>query len=102
MKYHEILSFIRKVVILFVQKLFRRKQFMAQKKTIDLSDIKNEKEREVLNLLHLRGKCLYGNIFKELSISSREGQHIIFSLLSRGLIKYRYGSSVIELNVNIR
>ena len=75
---------------------------MVEMKTILLEEIKNPKEKEVLKLLNDRGKCLYGNIFKELAISSTEGQHIIFSLLSRGLIKYQYRSSHIELNVKLR
>jgi hypothetical protein len=75
---------------------------MGEMKTILLDEIKNPKEKEVLKLLNARGKCLYGNIFKELAISSTEGQHIIFSLLSRGLIKYQYRSSNIELNVKLR
>jgi hypothetical protein len=75
---------------------------MDEMKTIMLDEIKNPKEKEVLKLLNARGKCLYGNIFKELAISSTEGQHIIFSLLSRGLIKYQYRSSNIELNVKLR
>jgi len=77
-------------------------RYMEQKKTVYLEEIKNPTEKEVLKLLNDRGKCLYGNIFKELAISSTEGQHIIFSLLSRGLIKYQYRSSNIELNVRIR
>jgi transcription initiation factor IIE alpha subunit len=75
---------------------------MEKMKTVYLEEIKNPKEKEVLKLLNDKGKCLYGNIFKELSISSTEGQHIIFSLLSRGLIKYQYHSSNIELNVRLQ
>lgn len=75
---------------------------MEEMRTVYLNEIKNPTEKEVLKLLNARGKCLYGNIFKELAISSREGQHIIFSLLSRGLIKYQYRSSNIELNVRLR
>ena len=71
-------------------------------KTVYLRDIENPKEQEILKLLKTRGSCLYGDIFKQLSISSMEGQHIIFSLLSRGLIKYQYRSSNIELNVELR
>jgi len=71
-------------------------------KTVYLRDIENPKEQEILKLLQTRGTCLYGNIFKQLSISSTEGQHLIFSLLSRGLIKYQYRSSNIELNVDLK
>ena len=67
-----------------------------------IHEIENSKEREILKLLKAKGACLYGDIFKQLSISSTEGQHIIFSLLSRGLIRYRYRSSHIELNVELK
>lgn len=71
-------------------------------KTVYLCDIENPKEQEILQLLKTGGACLYGDIFKQLSISSSEGQHLIFSLLSRGLIKYQYRSSNIELNVELK
>jgi hypothetical protein len=71
-------------------------------KTVYLQEINNPKEREILKLLKTRGTCLYGDIFKELSISSSEGQQIIFSLLSRGLIKYQYRSSHMQLNVELK
>jgi hypothetical protein len=71
-------------------------------KTVYLRDIENPKEKEILQLLKTGGACLYGEIFKQLSISSSEGQHLIFSLLSRGLIKYQYRSSNIELNVELK
>ncbi len=70
-------------------------------KKIYLETIENPKEKAILGLLKTKGKCLYGNIFKELSISPSEGQELIFSLLSRGLIKYQYRSSNIELNVRV-
>jgi hypothetical protein len=71
-------------------------------KTVYLREIGNPKEREILKLLNAKGVCLYGDIFKQLAISPTEGQHIIFSLLSRGLIKYQYRSSNIELNVELK
>jgi hypothetical protein len=71
-------------------------------KTVYLEEIRNPKEKEILKLLDAKGSCLYGNVFKQLSISAREGQHLVFSLLSRGLIKFQYRSSNIELNVRIK
>lgn len=78
---------------------YRKVIFM---KTVYLNEFKNQKEREILKLLKAKGQCLYGDIFKQLSISATEGQHIIFSMLSRGLIKYKYRSSNIELNVDLK
>jgi hypothetical protein len=71
-------------------------------KTVYLDEIENPKEREILNLLNAKGSCLYGEVFKELSISANEGQHLVFSLLSRGQIKFQYRSSLLELNVRIK
>lgn len=71
-------------------------------KKVYLSEIENPKEQKILKLLRDQGTCLYGDIFRQLAISSTEGQHIIFSLLSRGLIKYQYRSSNIELNVELK
>lgn len=77
-------------------------QSIRKMKTLYASEIKNPKELRILQLLKSRGAYLYGDIFKELSISSSEGQHIIFSMLSRGLIKFQYCSSSIELNVELK
>jgi hypothetical protein len=71
-------------------------------KTVYLEEIENQKEKEILKLLNAKGSCLYGNVFKQLSISTSEGQRLVFSLLSRGLIKFQYHSSNIELNVKIK
>jgi hypothetical protein len=71
-------------------------------KTVYLDEIENPTERKILNLLNDKGSCLYGDVFKELSISANEGQHMVFSLLSRGLIKFQYHSSKLELNVKIK
>lgn len=75
---------------------------MKDMKTVYLHDIKNPKEQEILKLLKTKGACLYGDIFRQLSLSSSESQHVIFSLLSRGLIKFQYRSSNIELNVELK
>jgi hypothetical protein len=71
-------------------------------RTVYLEEIENPKEKEILKLLSAEGSCLYGNVFKQLSISASEGQHLVFSLLSRGLIKFQYHSSNIELNVDLK
>lgn len=71
-------------------------------KKVYLCEIEDSKERDILKLLKANGACLYGDIFRQLSISSTEGQHIIFSLLSRGLIRYQYRSSNIELNAELK
>jgi len=71
-------------------------------KTVYLDEIKSLKETEVLTLLKSKGVCMYGDIIKKLGISQTEGQQIIFSLLSRGLIRYQYRSSYLELNIELK
>lgn len=44
-------------------------------------------EQKILLLLENKGKCLYGNIFKELNLSQTAGAHAILSLLSKGYIQ---------------
>jgi len=68
-------------------------------RTIHLSEIESDKEREILQLLDKKKKCLYGDIIRSLSISSNEGQKIIFSMLSKGLIKHQENSFYLVLNV---
>jgi hypothetical protein len=69
---------------------------------LELDKIDNPKEKEVLTLLQVRKKCLYGNILKELSLSVKEGQNIILPMLSRGLIRYQEHSFYLELNVRLQ
>lgn len=67
---------------------------MANKKAIELESIKNPLEKKILNLLNEKGECLYGEIIKELRISSSKGQEAIFSLLKQGLIIVDKSSSI--------
>ncbi len=67
---------------------------MANKKAIELERIKNPLEKNILNLLTEKGECLYGEIIKELRISSSKGQVAIFSLLEQGLIIVDKSSSI--------
>lgn len=69
--------------------------------TLKIENIKDPREKEILELLKTRGGCLYGNIFEQLQISTLEGQQIIYSMLSRGLIRYKKRSSIVELNVDL-
>lgn len=71
-------------------------------KSVYLREIENPKEKEILKLLNVKGVCLYGDIIKQLAISATEGQRIIFSLLKRGLIRFQFRSSNIELNVDLK
>ena len=69
--------------------------------TIKIENLKDPREREILELLKNRGGCPYGNIFEQLHFSTLEGRQIIYSMLSRGLIRYKKRSSIVELNVDL-
>ena len=71
-------------------------------KTVYLHDIENLTEQAILKLLKTKGPCLYGDIFKQLSISSNEGQQCIFKLLSNRLIRFQHRTSIIELNIELK
>jgi DNA-binding MarR family transcriptional regulator len=74
---------------------------MKQKAKIHIQEIDNSFEKDILMYLDKKGKCLYGEIIKELQISASRGQKAIYSLLNKGLIKHKEKSSFIELNVEL-
>lgn len=58
-------------------------------------------EKKVLLLLDKLGKCLYGNIFKELKIAPSTGAEIILLLKNKGFIKNVNRTSYYELDGSI-
>jgi len=72
-------------------------RMMSENKMIDLNNVTQD-EREILLLLERTGKCLYGNIFKELNISSTKGAELILSLASKGYIINEGKTSFYQLN----
>ncbi|GAF05279.1 hypothetical protein [Saccharicrinis fermentans] len=60
-----------------------------------------EEEKQVLVLLQEKGKCLYGNIFKELNMAQTKGAEVIYSLTNKGYIKNAERSSYYELAIEI-
>ena len=70
--------------------------------TIELSSIENKHEKAVLKLLQKKETCIYGDIIKELKISVQLGQQTIFSLINKGMIKHKFRSSKLELNIRIK
>lgn len=58
-------------------------------------------EQKVLLLLDKLGKCLYGNIFKELKIAPSKGAEIILLLKNKGFIKNVNRTSYYELDGSI-
>ncbi len=68
-------------------------------KNIDKINVTQE-ENQVLLLLEEQGKCLYGNIFKELNMAHTKGAEIILSLSNKGYIRNVGRSSYYELAVD--
>lgn len=74
---------------------------MNQKDRIDNQKIEDSLEKDVLMYLDRKGKCIYGEIIKNLKLPNTKGQEVIYSLLNKGLIRHQERSSLIELNVEI-
>jgi len=75
---------------------------MNKTSKLELENINNPFEKDILLFLNKNGKCIYGDIIKELKISGRRGQEAIFSLLQKGLVKHKDRTSYIELNVELK
>lgn len=75
---------------------------MSDKKTIDIQEITNPFEKDILKLLKEKEKYVYGDIIKDLQLSTTKGQESIISLIKRGFIKHVDKSSYLMLNVNIK
>jgi predicted DNA-binding transcriptional regulator len=54
-------------------------------------------ERIIIELLENKGKCLYGNIFKELKLSQNIGSKSVISLLKKNFIA-KTNNSYYQLN----
>ena len=72
------------------------------KETIDIQEISNQFEKDILKLLEEKEKCVYGDIIKDLKLSARRGQKLIYSLISKGFVKRVDQSSYLKLNVDIK
>ncbi|MCK3684872.1 hypothetical protein [Maribellus sp. YY47] len=75
---------------------------MQVRKQLDISKVSNPYEKDILSFLNANGKCIYGEIIKELKISATKGQEAIYSLIHKGHIKQANKTSYIELNVELR
>ena len=66
---------------------FQRTQILLLKANKNIDNINvTQEELQVLLLLEKKGKCLYGNIFKESDMSHTKGAEIILSLTNKGYI----------------
>ncbi len=88
--------------ILSYRKRMKTMKEMNSKNEVEIQNINNPFEKEILLFLKRKGKCIYGDIFKELKISGTRGQEAVYSLLTKGFIKHRDKTSYIELNVALK
>ncbi|WP_319499431.1 hypothetical protein [uncultured Draconibacterium sp.] len=72
------------------------------RETIDIQKISNQFEKDILKLLEEKEKCVYGDIIKDLKLSARKGQELIYSLINKGFVKRVDQSSYLKLNVDIK
>ena len=72
---------------------------LKEDKNINKINVSQE-EKQVLSLLEEKGKCLYGNIFKELNMAHTKGSEIILSLTNKGYIRNAGRSSYYELAID--
>lgn len=75
---------------------------MAGKKAIELKNVKNSIERDILLFLKKKGDTIYGDIIKELKLSTARGQETIYSLINQGFIKHKDKTSKLKLNIEIK
>ena len=72
------------------------------RETIDIQKISNQFEKDILKLLEEKEECVYGDIIKDLKLSARKGQELIYSLINKGFVKRVDQSSYLKLNVDIK
>jgi len=72
-----------------------------QEKELHIEQVKNPFEKDILLLLQKKKTCIYGEIIKELRISTAKGQEAIYSLLNKGFIRHKSRSSYLELTVKL-
>ncbi len=75
---------------------------MTENKKIDLEEIDNPFEKKIVAFLSNKGKCIYGEIFRELKIPTTRGQEAIYSLITKGLVKHIDKTSYIELASTVK
>lgn len=73
---------------------------MTKKEKIDVTNFPRV-EKEILILLDEHEQCLYGNIFKNLSLSQSKGAEAILSLTNKKVITNVDRSSFYQLNVEL-
>ncbi|MCU4156115.1 hypothetical protein J1N10_09000 [Carboxylicivirga sp. A043] len=74
---------------------------MKEVKSIKLTSLNNEIEKEILLLLKEEGQCIYGEIIKQSNLSYNKGKETIYSLINKGYIRYAGRSTKLELAIDL-
>lgn len=75
---------------------------MDENKNINFRKLENTFEKKIVTFLNKKGKCIYGEIFRELKIPTTRGQEAIYSLINKGVVKHIERSSYLELTQKIK
>lgn len=75
---------------------------MKEVKSIKLTSLSNEKEKEILLLLQQQGQCIYGEIIRQTNLSYSKGKEVIYSLVSKGYVRYVGRTTKIELAIELK
>ncbi|RKD91698.1 hypothetical protein [Mangrovibacterium diazotrophicum] len=71
------------------------------KTKLDLSTVKNEVEREIIQLIHEKEQCMMGDIIMHLKLSYQRGKAYISSLESKNVVTNRDKAPFYTLNVDL-
>ncbi len=73
---------------------------MKEVKSVKLTSV--SKEKEILLLLQQQGQCIYAEIIRQTNLSYSKGKEVIYSLVSKGYIRYVGRTAKIELAIELK
>ncbi|WP_163709615.1 hypothetical protein [Mangrovibacterium lignilyticum] len=71
------------------------------KETLDLKTVTDEVEREIIKLVHKKGKCMMGDILMHLKLSYQKGKQYVSSLESKEVLTNREQAPFYTLKVDL-
>lgn len=72
------------------------------KESVELKKIKDQNEREILQLLKEKDQCMMGEILMKLKLSYRKGYNLLNSLSKKNLVSNREKAPYYTLKVELR
>jgi len=71
------------------------------KTKLDLSTVKDDVEREIIQLIHEKKKCMLGDIVMHLKLSYQKGKDYVNSLESKDVVTNREEAPFYTLKVDL-